>query len=195
MEPLAGVDFIEGDFTEDEALATLEELLGGQAVDLVLSDMAPNMSGMSAVDQPRAMYLAELALAFAIQWLKPGGDFLGQSVPGRWFDAFLADAGKHLTGAGAQTGRFTPAQPRSVYTGAWPQSRVNWRLTAGQLQHPSTEIKQEIQMAGKKDEKPVNDLVKNLITWAIIAVVLMSIFNHYASVSGTADADVLLGLP
>jgi 23S rRNA (uridine2552-2'-O)-methyltransferase len=65
MDPLEGVTFIQGDFTEDEPLAQLEEALSGQNADLVLSDMAPNMSGMGAVDQPRAMYLAELAFAFA----------------------------------------------------------------------------------------------------------------------------------
>jgi 23S rRNA (uridine2552-2'-O)-methyltransferase len=91
MEPLAGVDFIHGDFTGDQALAELEGLLDGQPVDLVLSDMAPNMSGMVAVDQPRAMYLAELALAFAIEWLKPGGHFLVKLFQGVGSDAFLAE--------------------------------------------------------------------------------------------------------
>ena len=73
------------------ALRALEAALGGAKVDLVLSDMAPNMSGMSAVDQPRAMYLAELALAFARDWLKPGGDFLVKVFQGEGFDPFLAD--------------------------------------------------------------------------------------------------------
>ncbi len=68
MDPLENVSFIEGDFTEDEPLALLEAELDGHNVDLVLSDMAPNMSGMGAVDQPRAMYLAELALAFSEKW-------------------------------------------------------------------------------------------------------------------------------
>ena len=70
MEPLAGVEVIEGDFTEDGPLAALEAALQGQAVDLVLSDMAPNMSGMATVDQARAMYLAELALEFVRHHLK-----------------------------------------------------------------------------------------------------------------------------
>jgi len=90
MEPLAGVTVIEGDFTEDEPLRALEALLGGQPLDLVMSDMAPNMSGMSAVDQPRAMYLAELALELALQWLRPGGNFLCKVFQGAEFDAFLA---------------------------------------------------------------------------------------------------------
>ena len=89
MDPLPGVSFIQGDFTEDEPLALLEELLAGQNVDLVLSDMAPNMSGMGAVDQPRAMYLAELALDFATKWLEPGGSFVVKVFHGEGFDDFV----------------------------------------------------------------------------------------------------------
>ena len=89
MDPIEDVTFIEGDFTEDRPLALLEEALGGQNADLVLSDMAPNMSGMGAVDQPRAMYLAELALAFAEQWLEPGGSFVVKVFHGEGFDSFV----------------------------------------------------------------------------------------------------------
>jgi 23S rRNA (uridine2552-2'-O)-methyltransferase len=89
MDPLQDVIFIQGDFTEDEPLALLEEVLNGQDVDLVLSDMAPNMSGMGAVDQPRAMYLAELALAFAEKWLEPGGSFVVKVFHGEGFDDFV----------------------------------------------------------------------------------------------------------
>ena len=91
MEPLEGVTIIEGDFTEDEPLEALEAALEGGKVDLVLSDMAPNISGMRAVDQPRAMYLAELALAFAKEWLNPGGDFLVKVFQGEGFDPYLAE--------------------------------------------------------------------------------------------------------
>jgi 23S rRNA (uridine2552-2'-O)-methyltransferase len=89
MESLEGVTFIQGDFTEDEPLALLEAELNGRQVDLVLSDMAPNMSGMDAVDQPRSMYLAELTLDFSRQWLKPGGAMLVKVFQGEGFDAFL----------------------------------------------------------------------------------------------------------
>jgi len=89
MDPLENVTFIEGDFTEDEPLALLEAALDGHNVDLVLSDMAPNMSGMGAVDQPRAMYLAELALAFAEQWLEPGGSFVVKVFHGEGFDDYV----------------------------------------------------------------------------------------------------------
>ncbi len=89
MDPLENVIFIQGDFTEDEPLALLEAAMDGHNADLVLSDMAPNMSGMGAVDQPRAMYLAELALAFAEQWLEPGGSFVVKVFHGEGFDDFV----------------------------------------------------------------------------------------------------------
>lgn len=76
MEALAGVDFIQGDFREDAVLRRFEAGLGDRSVDLVLSDMAPNMSGVQLVDQARVMDLAELTLDFAREHLKPGGDML-----------------------------------------------------------------------------------------------------------------------
>jgi len=89
MEPLDGVTFIQGDFTEDGPLALLEASLNGKNVDLVLSDLAPNMSGMGAVDQPRIMYLAELALAFAEKWLEPGGNLVVKVFHGEGFDDYV----------------------------------------------------------------------------------------------------------
>ena len=89
MQGLAGVEFIEGDFREDEVLKRLETMLAGAAVDLVLSDMAPNMSGVDSVDQARAMHLAELAQEFAQQHLKPGGAFLVKLFQGRGSDEYL----------------------------------------------------------------------------------------------------------
>ncbi|HUY02734.1 MAG TPA: RlmE family RNA methyltransferase [Rhodocyclaceae bacterium] len=76
MIPVHGVEFIQGDFREDEVLHQLEASLDGRSVDLVLSDMAPNMSGIQLSDQARVMHLAELTLEFAKQHLKPGGDML-----------------------------------------------------------------------------------------------------------------------
>jgi len=90
MEPLQGVDFIQGDFTEDGPVQALAAMLDKRRPDLVLSDMSPNMSGVEAVDLPRAMYLAELALSFAGQWLRPGGDFLCKVFQGEGFDGFLS---------------------------------------------------------------------------------------------------------
>lgn len=89
MEPLDGVEFLQGDFTEDEPLDLLMETLGGERVDLVMSDMAPNISGMGAVDQPRSMYLAELAVDFAGNVLRKSGDLLFKAFQGEGFDDLI----------------------------------------------------------------------------------------------------------
>jgi len=91
MPGIAGVDFIHGDFREDEAVSRLEALIDGASVDLVLSDMAPNMSGVDSVDQARAMYLSELAVEFADKHLKKGGNFLIKLFMGEGFDAYMKD--------------------------------------------------------------------------------------------------------
>lgn len=85
MDPLHGVDFLQGDFQEDAVLQALEERLDGRAVDLVLSDMAPNMSGIPLADQARVMHLAELTLDFCGQHLKPGGSLLVKVFQGGGF--------------------------------------------------------------------------------------------------------------
>jgi 23S rRNA (uridine2552-2'-O)-methyltransferase len=89
MPGIAGVDFIHGDFREDEAVSRLEAVLAGAEVDLVLSDMAPNMSGVDSVDQARAMYLSELAVEFADKHLKTGGNFLIKLFMGEGFDVYM----------------------------------------------------------------------------------------------------------
>lgn len=91
MPSLAGVEFLHGDFRDDAVLSGLETALGGRPVDLVLSDMAPNKSGMDAVDQPRAMHLAELAMDFADRHLKPGGAFLTKLFQGVGFDDYVRE--------------------------------------------------------------------------------------------------------
>lgn len=91
MDGLPGVTFIQGDFTEPGPLQALEEHLADRKVDLVMSDMAPNMSGVKAVDQPRAMYLAELALDFASQTLGPRGAFVCKVFQGEGFDEFVRE--------------------------------------------------------------------------------------------------------
>ena len=91
MEPIPGVDFIQGDFREEAALAALLEGLGPGGADLVLSDLAPNMGGMKAVDQPRAMHLAELALDLAGRVLVPGGSFVVKVFHGEGFDPFVRE--------------------------------------------------------------------------------------------------------
>lgn len=89
LQPLPGVEFILGDFREDAVLAELEARLGGKPVNLVISDMAPNISGISVADQARAMHLAELALDFASNHLEPGGSFLVKVFQGAGFEDFL----------------------------------------------------------------------------------------------------------
>lgn len=91
MDPLPGVTFIEGDFREEAVFEAILAAVGDRRVDLVISDMAPNMSGERSVDQPRAMYLAELALDMARKVLRPGGDFLVKVFQGEGSDAFRAD--------------------------------------------------------------------------------------------------------
>lgn len=96
MTPLAGVTFIQGDFREDEVLAELVKALDGRLVDLVISDMAPNISGIALADQARAMHLAELALEFAVAQMKPGGSFLVKIFQGDGFDEYIRTMRGHF---------------------------------------------------------------------------------------------------
>jgi len=89
MEPITGVTFLQGDFISRRGLAQLEEALAGRQVDLVLSDMAPNMSGIPSSDHPRAMELAELARDFAVSHLQSGGGFLVKIFQGAGYDEYL----------------------------------------------------------------------------------------------------------
>lgn len=92
MEPLEHVEFIQGDFTENVVLNAIENKVPAGTADLVISDMAPNMSGNSAVDQPRSMYLVELALDMSLKLLKPGGTFVTKIFHGEGFDEFVKSA-------------------------------------------------------------------------------------------------------
>jgi 23S rRNA (uridine2552-2'-O)-methyltransferase len=92
MDGIPGVEFVLGDFREPEVLQQVLQCVGSDKVDLVLSDMAPNMAGIDAVDQPRSMYLAELALEFADRVLAPGGDLLVKLFQGAGFDQIIRDA-------------------------------------------------------------------------------------------------------
>jgi 23S rRNA (uridine2552-2'-O)-methyltransferase len=92
MDAIPGVDFVLGDFREETVVEALLVAVGGAKVDLVLSDMAPNMAGIDAVDQPRSMCLAELALEFADRVLAPGGDLLVKLFQGAGFEAMVKDA-------------------------------------------------------------------------------------------------------
>jgi len=96
MVGLPGVAFIQGDFREDAVLEQLVSALDGKPVDLVISDMAPNMSGVGIADQARSMHLAELALEFAVMWLKPGGTFLVKVFQGTGFQEYLTEMRHHF---------------------------------------------------------------------------------------------------
>ena len=122
MDALPGVEFIQGDFREDEILALLAGMLAETRVDLVMSDMAPNISGMDAVDQPRSMYLAELAADFAAQVLVKGGDLLFKAFQGEGFDEFL----RNLRG---QYRKVLIRKPRA----SRPRSREVYVLGKGRL--------------------------------------------------------------
>ncbi len=90
MDPIAGVDLVRGDFTEQDTLNRILEWLGARRFDLVLSDMAPNLSGMQSVDQPRSIYLAELAVALSRDYLEAQGSFVSKLFQGEGFDSFVA---------------------------------------------------------------------------------------------------------
>ena len=115
MEPLPGVEIIQGDFTEDEPLAELERALQGRKVDLVLSDMAPNMSGMAAIDQAKAMYLAELALEFVREHLRPGGSFLIKLFQGADFDDYVRAVRSLFETVAARKPKASRPRSREVY--------------------------------------------------------------------------------
>ena len=91
MDPIEGVCVVQGDFTEPEPLNQLVNLLNSQPVDLVLSDMAPNISGNKAVDQPKSMYLAELAFDFAVKHLNVGGVFVVKLFQGEGFPQYISE--------------------------------------------------------------------------------------------------------
>lgn len=90
IEPIGGVEFIQGDFTEQPTLDEILKLIEGRDIDLVLSDMAPNLSGMVSVDQPRSMYLAELAFELARDYLGRNGVFVTKLFQGEGFDAYIS---------------------------------------------------------------------------------------------------------
>ncbi|TCK18675.1 23S rRNA Um-2552 2'-O-methyltransferase [Thiogranum longum] len=115
MDPLPGVDFLQGDFREDTVLESLMKMLDGREIDLVLSDIAPNMSGAEAVDIPRSMYLVELAVDFADQVLKPGGDMLVKVFQGEGFDALVRNLRKHYNKVLIRKPKASRPRSREVY--------------------------------------------------------------------------------
>lgn len=115
MDSMAGVTFIQGDFTEESVYEKILEAIAGRPVDLVISDMAPNMSGMSSIDQPKAMYLVELALDLARQVLKPEGAFLAKVFQGEGFDALLAEMKQSFNKVQSRKPDSSRARSREIY--------------------------------------------------------------------------------
>ncbi len=115
MDPLPGVTFLQGDFATAETWQALQDLLGGQPVDVVLSDMAPNMSGNRSVDQPRAMALAELALDAAEQLLRPEGCFLTKLFQGEGFEAFQKQLRQGFSRVVTRKPKASRVRSREVY--------------------------------------------------------------------------------
>ncbi|MBL4659670.1 MAG: 23S rRNA (uridine(2552)-2'-O)-methyltransferase RlmE [Alcanivoracaceae bacterium] len=115
MEEIEGVEFIQGDFREDSILEELLSLVGTDKIDLVMSDIAPNLSGVFAVDQPRIMYLAELALDFCFQCLKPNGNFAVKIFQGEGFDTYLVELRKSFKKVVIRKPKASRPRSREVY--------------------------------------------------------------------------------
>lgn len=115
MEPLAGVDYIQGDFSDEATIERIEASLGGRKADLVLSDMAPNISGNWSVDQPRAMALAERVLESAGRLLRPGGALVVKVFQGEGFDALVKTARARFGAVRMRKPPASRAESREIY--------------------------------------------------------------------------------
>jgi 23S rRNA (uridine2552-2'-O)-methyltransferase len=115
MEPIVGVEFIEGDFTEPTVLDLLVRRLQGKPVDLVISDMAPNMTGVASVDQARSMNLAELALEFSDKSLKPGGSLLIKTFQGAGFNEFYAQLRRRFEKLATRKPSASRSESKEIY--------------------------------------------------------------------------------
>ncbi len=115
MDALAGVTVLEGDFTDEKVLEHLKMTLNFSLVDLVMSDMAPNISGIESSDQARAMYLAELALDFAVNQLKPKGDFLVKVFQGSGFDDYVRECRTHFARVVIRKPKASRPRSKEVY--------------------------------------------------------------------------------
>ncbi|MCH9693805.1 MAG: 23S rRNA (uridine(2552)-2'-O)-methyltransferase RlmE [Gammaproteobacteria bacterium] len=115
MDSLPDVDFVQGDFQDDQVFEQLLQIAGEREVDLVMSDMAPNISGNKAVDQPRSMYLVELALDMARRVLKPRGSFVCKVFQGEGIDEFVTDARSSFERVRVMKPKASRAGSREVY--------------------------------------------------------------------------------
>lgn len=149
MDALPDVTFVEGDFTEESVFNDIMAVVDGRPVDLVISDMAPNMSGLRDVDQPKSMYLVELAIDLAKETLKPGGSFLTKVFQGEGFDEVLKDLRANFK----QVVTRKPSSSR-------PRSRETYLLAKGFKGWIATKFKLWWQTATMKDKSRV-------IVWTI----------------------------
>ena len=115
MDPVAGVTLVQADFRQDEGLAALENALGGRKLDLVVSDLSPNLSGVEAADQARSVHLGELALEFALVWLQPGGDLVVKAFQGEGFAQFRRSIEAHFAKAYVRKPKASRDRSREVY--------------------------------------------------------------------------------
>lgn len=115
MDPIEGVEFLQGDFSDEAIVNQITTLLGGAKADWVISDIAPNMSGNESVDIPRSMYLSELALAFALETVKPTGGFLIKLFQGEGFDTYLAEVRRHFKSVAVRKPKASRDRSREVY--------------------------------------------------------------------------------
>ncbi len=115
MDPIPGVTFLQGDFSDADVLQGLRDALGGEGVDIVMSDIAPNISGLRAVDQPRIMGLAEEAALFAAETLKPGGTFLVKLFQGEGVDELLRQTRAQYLSVRLVKPRASRPQSREIY--------------------------------------------------------------------------------
>ena len=115
MDAVPDVEFVQGDFEDDAVFETLFQAVGKDGADLVLSDMAPNISGIKGVDQPKSMYLVELALDMARRVLKPGGSFICKVFQGEGFDQFVVDARSSFAKVRVMKPKASRAGSREVY--------------------------------------------------------------------------------
>jgi 23S rRNA (uridine2552-2'-O)-methyltransferase len=115
LDPVPGVHIVQADFREDAGVAELAKALAGRKADLVLSDLAPNLSGVESADQARSVYLGELALDFAAQWLQPGGDLVVKAFQGEGFPEFQRAMRRRFGKVYARKPKASRDRSREVY--------------------------------------------------------------------------------
>ena len=115
MAPITGVQFVQADFREEDGLKSLESVLGGRKLDLVVSDLSPNLSGVEAADQARSVHLGELALEFSLAWLQPGGDLVVKAFQGEGFVPLRRAMEQHFTKVYVRKPQASRDRSREVY--------------------------------------------------------------------------------